>query len=87
MNIPPGFVVDNNHIIFSQSSTPANSKEYVLRLKINMYGLKQVGNNWFDALCMSLLARGFRQSSNDPCLFIRSDCILLVYVDDCLFIC
>jgi hypothetical protein len=33
MNIPPGFVVDNNHIIFSQSSTPANSKEYVLRLK------------------------------------------------------
>ena len=27
----------------------------------------------------------FIQSSADPCLFIRSDMICLVYVDDCLF--
>jgi hypothetical protein len=49
-----------------------------------MYGLKQAGNNWFDALKTSLLKRGFTQSSYDPCLFIRGNCILVVYVDNCL---
>jgi hypothetical protein len=83
MSIHPGFTVNNNHLIFSQSSTKDNCKEYVLGIKKNMYGLKQAGNNWFDALHISLLARGFSQSSNDPCLFIRSDCISLVYIDNC----
>jgi len=27
----------------------------------------------------------FHQSQHDPCLFIWKDCIILVYVDDCLF--
>jgi hypothetical protein len=31
-----------------------------------------------------LLQHGFRQSIIDPCLFLRHDCILVVYVDDCL---
>jgi hypothetical protein len=50
-----------------------------------MYGLKEAGNNWFDTLKESLLARGFTQSSIDPCLFIRANCITVVYVDNCLF--
>jgi len=49
-----------------------------------MYGLKQAGNNWFDTLCEPLLAQGFKQSSIDPCLFIKPNCKLVVYVDDCL---
>jgi hypothetical protein len=49
-----------------------------------MYGLRQAGNNWFDALRSSLLSLGFHQSCHDPCLFIKSNCLLLVYVDDCL---
>ncbi len=49
-----------------------------------MYGLRQAGNNWFDALCASLLHLGFHQSCHDPCLFIRGNCILHTYVDDCL---
>jgi hypothetical protein len=49
-----------------------------------MYGLKQATNNWFDTLHQSLLTRGFSQSSIDPCLFIRANCIIVVYVDDCL---
>jgi hypothetical protein len=84
MTIPPGFIVQSNKLVFTRSSTRGNSSEYVLRLKKNMYGLKQAGNNWFDTLKNSLLARGFTQSSIDPCLFIRSNCILVVYVDDCL---
>lgn len=49
-----------------------------------MYALQQAGNNWFDALCASLIACGFHQSTNDPCLVICNDCILLIYVDNCL---
>jgi hypothetical protein len=49
-----------------------------------MSGLKQAGNNWFDTLCEPLLAQGFKQSSIDPCLFIKPNCKLVVYVDDCL---
>ncbi len=49
-----------------------------------MHGLKQAGNNWFDTLKQSLLTREFSQSSIDPCLFVRPDCLIVVYVDDCL---
>jgi hypothetical protein len=84
MNIPPGFIVQNNNLVFTRSSTKGNSMEHVLKIKKNMYGLKQAGNNWFDTLHASLIAPGFSQSSIDPCLFIRSNCIIIVYVDDCL---
>jgi hypothetical protein len=84
MNIPPGFIVENNTLTFSHSSTKNNSNDYVLCIKKNMYGLRQAGNNWFDTLCASLFHLGFHQSSHDPCLFIRGNCILLVDVDDCL---
>jgi hypothetical protein len=84
MNIPVGFTFEHGNVVFSRSSNTAAAKNYVLRLKKNMYSLRQVGNNWFDALCASLLSRGFCHSTNDPCLFIKHDCILLVYVHDCL---
>jgi len=84
MNIPPGFIVNDNNLTFTRSSTKGNSSDYVLHIKRNMYGLKQAGNNWFGTLKTSLLTRGFTQSAIDPCLFIRSNCILVVYVDDCL---
>jgi hypothetical protein len=31
-----------------------------------------------------LLKEGFTQSKTDCCLFLRNDCIIVVYVDDCL---
>jgi len=85
MNIPPGFVVNNGILEFSNASTKGNSTHYVLRLNKNVYGLKQAGNNWFTELRGSLLALNFKQSSHDPCLFIRGDCLIIIYVDDCLF--
>lgn len=84
MNIPIGFIVKNGTLHFTTDSTKNNSCDFVLRIKKNMYGLKQAGNNWFDALKTSLLKHGFTQSSYDPCLFICGNCILVVYVDDCL---
>lgn len=84
MNVPPGFIVHKNSLSFTRSSTQGNNSDHVLRIRKNMYGLKQAGNNWFDTLKTSLLARGLTQSEIDPCLFIRPNCILVVYVDDCL---
>ena len=69
MNIPPGFIVNDNNLTFTRSSTKGNSSDYVLHIKRNMYGLKQAGNNWFGTLKTSLLTRGFTQSAIDPCLF------------------
>jgi len=85
MTIPPGFTVSNNTSLeFTGTSDADINILYVLRIKKNMYGLKQAGNNWLDSLCTSLIKFGFRQSDHDPCLFILHNCLILVYVDDCL---
>jgi hypothetical protein len=70
MQLPQGFDED--------------SQKYVLLLKKNLYGLKQASSSWFDKLRGGLLDRGFRQSTVDPCCFLKSDFVFLVFVDDCL---
>ena len=60
------------------------NRRYCLRLKKNLYGTKQAAANWFEMLRDNLIDLGFTQSAIDPCLFLRCDCILISYVDDCL---
>ena len=74
MELPSGFEVANN----------IGGVRYILRLKKNLYGLKQAGLNWFDKLRKGLEDRGFVQSKIDPCVFMRHDCIIVTYVDDCI---
>ena len=57
---------------------------HVLKLKRNRYGLHQDGHSWFMKLSTGLLKIGFTQSKVDKCLFFCHDCILVVYVDDCI---
>ena len=71
MELPYGFE-------FQDKST------HVLRLKKNLYGLKQAGLNWFEYIKEGLSERGFTQSQIDPCVFYRKDAIIVMYVDDCL---
>ena len=63
-----------------------NVRDYVLKLEKNLYGSKSAARNWWLHLRKGLLERGFRQSEMDPCLFMRSDCLLLCYVDDCILV-
>jgi hypothetical protein len=84
MTIPAGFTVINDTLEFTGTNIRNETSLYALRIKKNMYGLKQAGNNWFDALKTSLLSLNFKQSEHDPCLFIKNNCLILVYVDDCL---
>jgi hypothetical protein len=58
--------------------------EHVLKLHRSLYGSSVSPRLWFEKLSAGLHQRGFKASSVDPCVFIRSDCIFCVWVDDAL---
>ena len=74
MRIPKGFSV----------SAPG---DYLLKLKKNVYGLKDAGRTWHEHLKKGLLDRGFKQGIVDPCVFYKETLILLIYVDDVICFC
>ena len=59
---------------------------YVLKLRKNLYRLKDESATFWKKCRDTLTSSryGFVQSDIDQCLFIRKDCILVTYVDDCL---
>jgi len=57
----------------------------LLKLKWNLYRLHQGPKNFFALLKNKILTIEFMQSTSDPCLFMKEDCVYVVYVDDCLF--
>ena len=73
MNQPKGFIKDGK-------------EHLVCRLKHSLYGLKQAPRSWNSVLNKSLKNMGFRQSSNQPCVYISPGganfIIIGVYVDD-----
>ncbi|CAL1402230.1 unnamed protein product [Linum trigynum] len=72
MKRPPGYTVGRD--------------DQVCRLRRSLYGLKQAPRAWFEKFQSTVLALGFKQSTNDPSLFLRSSSAgiiaLLLYVDD-----
>ena len=62
----------------------------VLRLHKGLYGLKQSGRVWSEALCNHMRTIGFRRTRSDPCVFVRGlaggaspdRTYIAVYVDD-----
>ena len=61
-------------------------KQSVLKLKRNLYGLKDAGRTWFEHLSDGLRDMGFSATISDPCIFIRDTNIIVLYVDDCIVI-
>ncbi len=84
MKIPQGWYVDNSGNLRQHPDPKYNDTTHYLKLKRNLYGCKQAARNWFKHLTNGLIAEGFMQSKTDSCLFLRNDCIIIVYVDDCL---
>jgi hypothetical protein len=74
MEVPQGFNVDGAR------------RDYCLKLRKNLYGQKQAGRVWNQYLHDGLLARGFTQSSVDMCVYYRKSVMLMIYVDDGIFI-
>ena len=62
-----------------------DKSHYVVRLKKNLYDLKQTVMNWYHKLRHGLLARGYTKSVVDTYFFIKDDILCLIYVDDTIF--
>jgi hypothetical protein len=62
-------------------------KQYVCKLLKSLYGLKQAGHKWYDALCKALAKIGFKQSNNNLAIFYihqgSNIIVLTCHVDDC----
>lgn len=56
----------------------------VCRLNKAIYGLKQAGRVWNLKLDSHLKKMGFKRSLCDPCVYIKPNIIIAVYVDDLL---
>jgi hypothetical protein len=85
MNIPRGLHVVDGKLKFNMDSRTDHDKAHFLKLKKNAYGLKKGGHLFWKKLKDGLIQRGFVQSQIDQYLFLRRDCIIVTYVDDCLF--
>ena len=73
LHLPAGFHIDGED----------ENETYFLKLKKNLYGKRQAEANWFDILKTGLKDEGFKQNKIYPFLFVRNDCIVICYVDDC----
>ena len=74
MKLPKGFSLSEGR----------SSKTHVLKLLMNIYGLKQARKVWNDHLHKGLVELGYQQSKVDPCLYYRKNTLLAVYIDDCI---
>jgi hypothetical protein len=71
MAIPKGFEV--------QGGDP---DDYVLQIHKNIYGQCQAGRVWNQHLVRKLKMVGFKQSTNDECIFYRGQVMYVLYTDD-----
>ena len=74
LDMPPGFLTANPEY-----------KDKLIRVKTSLYGERRAANLWYKKIAKTLVDdMNFEVSSMDPCLFIRKDCILVLYVDDAI---
>jgi hypothetical protein len=70
-----------------QGYEESDRKRYVCKLFKSLYGLKQAGRKWYDALSTALKEIGFSRSETDPAVFYLQKgvdtVILACHVDDC----
>jgi hypothetical protein len=74
LELPPGYQKANPHLA-----------DMVMKITTSLYGEQRAANLWYNKIRKSLVEElGFKCSDYDPCLFIRKDCILCLYVDDAI---
>ncbi len=62
-----------------------NGIQKVLKLKKTLYRLRQSPRAFWKYITEKLESSGLEQSKFDPCLFVGSNVICVVYVDDLIF--
>ncbi|KAI2499350.1 hypothetical protein MHU86_15132 [Fragilaria crotonensis] len=73
------------YLEFPKMFAPKSRSNVVLKLIKSLYGLRQAPRTFFEKLRDGLLERGYTQSQNDPCLFMKDGILCVVYVDDTIF--
>jgi len=74
LELPPGYQKANPHL-----------SDMVMKITTSLYGKQRAANLWYNKIRKSLVEElGFKVSDYDPCLFIRKDCIMCLYVDDAI---
>jgi len=68
---------------FAQYSKDGRKK--CLKLKKTLYGLRQSPRAFWKYITKKLETCGLEQSKFDPCLFIQTKVICVVYIDDLIF--
>jgi hypothetical protein len=81
MKIPQGWSVVDGSLIQHADPKHRDVMHYI-KLEKSLYGIKQAARTYH--LEPGLIKLGFKASAVDPCLFYRADCIICLYVDDCL---
>ena len=73
MYIPKGMTIEDG-----------DKKDYVLKLKRNLYGQRQAGRVWNKYLVQKLTSKkvGFVQSKYDECVFYKDGMVYILYTDD-----
>jgi hypothetical protein len=84
MWLPQGWSIATNGTLQQYPDPRFHDTSHFIRLKKSLYGCKQAACKWFQFLKQGILAQGFQLSNVDPCLFLHSDCIMVIYTDDCL---
>ena len=82
--------LDSNEEVYMEQPEgyeKSDRKQYVCKLHKSLYGLKQAGRKWYDALCKALTKISFTQSEADPAMFHAHKgndiAILACHVNDC----
>ena len=76
LELPPGYAEANPEL--------ANK---VIKVKTSLYGDRRAANLWYRKIASTLVdTLHFSSSELDPCLFIRQDCIIVLYVDDAIIL-
>ena len=61
----------------------------LVKLRKNLYGLREAGRKWYDHIKSHLINQGYNRLTTDPCVFIKrsrnSFSIIGLYVDDIFF--
>lgn len=63
-------------------------KDKILKVQKSLYGDRRAPRLWYDHLRSALTSEkyGFVVSELDPCLFLKDDLIIVVYVDDAIIV-
>jgi Reverse transcriptase (RNA-dependent DNA polymerase) len=71
MEVPRGCIVPGH-----------NPKDFLLKIKRNVYGGKASGRIWYQHLRKKLDSIGFRVSEHDECVFFKGNAMYVLYTDD-----